>query len=279
MSVGGRLSTIRKPAVAGTFYPSNSDELRNMVKTMLSEIESAPSASKNLQAIIAPHAGYIYSGLVAAKAYSHILELADQIKRVVILGPAHRVAVRGMALSSVKYFNTPLGNISIDQDACKQLKLLPHVTVNDSAHELEHSIEVQLPFLQVALNDFTLVPVVVGETSPEDVFKLLEFFSEEAVADHHTLIVISTDLSHFESYDEACSHDKRTNQSIEALDYNAINYGDACGRNPLNGLLYFARKKDLHIEKVALKNSGDVSGDHHSVVGYGAYILSEKSSC
>lgn len=262
------MSIDRSPAVAGTFYPSNPVALRDMVRRMLADSNGQTSIKKP-KAIIVPHAGYVYSGMVAARAYASISDIKKSIQRVVLLGPAHRVAVSGMALSSADNFQTPLGKIPLDNEALQELVSLPQVAVNDNAHELEHSLEVQLPFLQELLGDFKLVPIVVGETNPEDVYAVLEYFSQ----DQDTLIVVSTDLSHFENYDAASAHDRKTSLSIEGLKYDEINYGDACGRNPLNGLLYFAKKQNLHIEMLALQNSGDTSGDHERVVGYGAYVL------
>lgn len=262
------MSTVRSPAVAGTFYPSNPVALRNMVRQMLAESTSSTTV-KNPKAVIVPHAGYVYSGMIAASAYKSISQSAKNIHRVLLLGPAHRVAVRGMALSSAENFQTPLGTIPLDREACDQLLFLSQVAVNDEAHELEHSLEVQLPFLQEILGEFKLVPVVVGETSPEDVNTLIEFFSQNK----NTLIVVSTDLSHFENYEAASVHDRKTSVAIEGLKYDEINYGDACGRNPLNGLLYFSKKHKLQIQNLALQNSGDTSGDRERVVGYGAYVV------
>jgi len=272
------LSTDRSPAVAGTFYPSNPVALRDMVREMLSASAASNNLAnvaliKNPDALIVPHAGYVYSGQVAARAYASIQPSANEINRVVLLGPAHRVALRGMALSSADNFQTPLGTIPLDKAANTHLGSLPQVVVNNDAHALEHSLEVQLPFLQEVLGEFKLVPIVVGETSPEDVYTVLNFFSNNVSGDRNTLLVISTDLSHFETYENATSHDRNTNVFIKNLDYENINYGDACGRNPLNGLLYFARKKNLQIQNLALQNSGDVSGEHDRVVGYGAYVL------
>lgn len=272
------MSTDRSPAVAGTFYPSNPVALRNMVKEMLAASAGSNNlanvaSTKNPGAIIVPHAGYVYSGQVAAQAYAFIRQSANEINRVVLLGPAHRVALRGMALSSADNFQTPLGAIPLDKTANTQLVLLPQVAVNNDAHALEHSLEVQLPFLQEVLHEFKLVPIVVGETSPEDIYTVLNYLSNNINDNEKTLIVISTDLSHFENYENATSHDRNTSESINNLDYENIDYGDACGRNPLNGLLYFARKKNLQIQNLALQNSGDVSGEHDRVVGYGAYVL------
>ena len=249
-----------------------------MVRGMLAESANqgnlaGMAMTNNPGALIVPHAGFVYSGLVAAQAYACIQQFAHEINRVVLLGPAHRVAVRGMALSSADNFQTPLGTIPLDKAANAQLALLPLVAVNNDAHELEHSLEVQLPFLQEVLDEFKLVPIVVGEASPEEVYTVLNHFSSDVSRDKNTLIVISTDLSHFENYENATSHDRKTSLAIKNLEYENISYGDACGRNPLNGLLYFARKKNLHIQDLVLKNSGDVSGERDRVVGYGAYVL------
>jgi len=263
------MSSIRKPAVAGTFYPSSPENLHQMVQGMLADKPLGPGSSSLPRAIVVPHAGYVYSGEVAAQAYNYLRNNAGRFTHVAILGPSHQVALRGMALSSADYFQTPLGDVQVDQQICRQLAQLPHVSVDDQAHKFEHSLEVQLPFLQELLGPFKLVPIVVGETSPEDIYPVLELLSQ---ADQ-VLIIISTDLSHYETYEQARIHDKKTSESIQELNYEAINYGDACGRNPLNGLLYFARKKNLHVVNVALQNSGDVAGDHDRVVGYGSYLI------
>lgn len=262
----------RLPAVAGMFYPADKSELHGIVSSYL-EVE-ANDGKTNItpKAVIVPHAGYVYSGSVAASAYRYLLPIQSRIKRVVLLGPAHRLGFQGLALSSADYFTTPLGKIPLDQELMGQIISLPQVHVLDEAHVEEHSLEVHLPFLQEVLGSFTLIPIVVGEASPEDVAQVLE----ELWGRDETLIVISTDLSHYQDYDAARQRDQVTSKAIEELRYEDIGSGDACGRNPVNGLLYVARMKGLRIDNIDLRNSGDTAGPRDKVVGYGAYIVYEQ---
>jgi len=259
----------RPAAVAGMFYPAPKPELQALVDDLLTSNKPQDELLNTgvPKVLIVPHAGYIYSGSTAAQAYNLLKEHSHQIKRIVLLGPSHRVALRGMALPSHDAFSTPLGTIQLDQSTINQLQELPHVGVSDAAHLQEHSLEVHLPFLQTVLNDFTLVPVVVGDTPPETVKTLLDHcFSND------TLIVISTDLSHFLPYQTACSVDNDTVQQI--LSYDSHLAGDqACGCRPLNGLLLAAREKKLDINLIHYCNSGDTAGDKNSVVGYASFSL------
>ncbi|MCW9058297.1 MAG: AmmeMemoRadiSam system protein B [Gammaproteobacteria bacterium] len=257
---------IRNPAVAGMFYPGEAGELHRQVQGYLREAASAPH---NPKAIIVPHAGYIYSGPVAATAYASLVPRRGRIERVVLLGPSHRVPLEGMAVSSVEFFATPLGDIPIDREAVKHLLTLPQVKVMDEAHLLEHSLEVQLPFLQEILGEFRLIPLVVGDSSPDEVAEVLELLwgGEE------TLLVISSDLSHYQDYETARRLDRATSDAIEALAPQRIHYDDACGRNPVNGLLLAARRRGLHASTLDLRNSGDTAGPRDRVVGYGAYVF------
>lgn len=259
----------RLPAVAGLFYPADKSELQGILSTFLEAKEGQPLASP--KALIAPHAGYVYSGPVAASAYRPLLSQKEKIKRVVLLGPAHRVSFRGLALSSAREFITPLGRIQLDQEAIGQIESLSQVHVLDEAHAEEHSLEVHLPFLQEVLGTFSLVPLVVGEAEPEQVAQVLE----ELWGGEETLIVVSTDLSHFQDYDTARQRDRNTSRAIEELRYQDIGYGDACGRNPVNGLLYLAQKKGLKVQNIDLRNSGDTAGPRDQVVGYGSYLVYE----
>ena len=259
----------RTPAVAGLFYPAEAQELRSLVHVYLDRVPGTQDAGPP-KAIIVPHAGYVYSGPVAASAYARLLKNAGQIKRVILLGPAHRVAVRGLALSSAARFKTPLGAIEIDTDVSETLKSLPQVKVNDASHAEEHSLEVQLPFLQEVLNDFRLVPLVVGDATTEEIAEVLE----AVWGGDETLIVISSDLSHYLDYETASTLDRRTSEAIESLDYEHISYDQACGRIPVSGLLQVARKKGLHAKTIDLRNSGDTAGSKDRVVGYGAYAFS-----
>lgn len=260
------MNTIREPAVAGMFYPSSAKELHSMLNDYLSAVKET---GKQPKAIIVPHAGYIYSGPVAATAYARLKKYRDVIHRVVLLGPSHRHPFIGLAVSSADFFATPLGNIPLDKAAIDKIKVVPSVRVLDEAHLLEHSLEVHLPFLQEVLDDFSLAPVVVGEANPEDISQVLEILW----GGPETLIVISSDLSHYHDYHTAKRMDKATSDAIEELRFEDIQYDDACGRTPINGLLYLARKKGYHIKTVDLRNSGDTAGPRDQVVGYGAYVL------
>jgi len=260
------MTKIREPAVADMFYPAYATELRNMIEQFLATAKPIAASPK---AIIVPHAGYIYSGAVAASAYKTLESIRDRIKRVVLLGPSHRVAISGLALSSADFFITPLGVIPIDKQAAKLLHNLPQVRIFDDAHTLEHSLEVQLPFLQHVLNKFTLIPLVVGDTSAEEVAEVIE----QLWGGPETLIVISSDLSHYQNYTTAQQLDEATCRAIETLNPDDINYHDACGCNPVNGLLISARHHDLKTTTVDLRNSGDTAGSGEQVVGYGAWIF------
>jgi AmmeMemoRadiSam system protein B/AmmeMemoRadiSam system protein A len=260
---------IRPAALAGSFYPADVDELRGLVSSMLDATDSNTNSPK---AIIAPHAGYIYSGSTAAKVYASLKNTRNSIKRVVLLGPAHRVFVKGLALPKASVFATPLGNIDIDLQAVKLIKHLPHVHFSDEAHAQEHSIEVHLPFLQSCLNRFSLLPLVVGDATPEQVAKVLTLLW----GGDETLIVISSDLSHFHEYERSQQIDTATANAIEKMDIDRINPEQACGCRPMNGLLHIARQKQMQIERVGLCNSGDTAGSRDRVVGYGAWILNEK---
>ena len=260
------MSTIRPPAVAGMFYPDDAVTLHAMIDGFLTDAASQGPVPK---AIIVPHAGYVFSGPVAASAY-RLLEPARQtIKRVVLLGPAHRVHIQGLATTSASFFATPLGNVPIDREAVQTALTLPQVREFDEAHALEHSLEVQLPFLQTVLDDFSVVPFVVGDANPQEVSEVLEALW----GDDETLIVISSDLSHYERYEKARILDLATTENIEQLKPERIRHTDACGRNPINGLLMLAKQKGLVVQTIDLRNSGDTAGPQDEVVGYGAYIF------
>jgi len=261
------MHTVRAPAVAGLFYPADAAELRIQIQQLLNQVK--PLAEPPPKAIIAPHAGYIYSGPVAASAYARLRAARGTVERVLLLGPSHRVGFRGIAVSSMTAFATPLGTIPIDQNAVEQLQQLEDVGFLEQAHAQEHSLEVHLPFLQIVLGDFQLVPMVIGDARPETVGAVLELLW----GGPETLIVISSDLSHYHDYLTARHMDSETSRAIETLRYEDIGYEQACGRNPLNGLLWAARRKGLHIDTVDLRNSGDTAGPRDQVVGYGAYLL------
>lgn len=258
------MSNTRSPAVAGMFYPADPNRLQRTINEYLVLATTKGSAPK---AIIAPHAGYIYSGPVAASAY-HLLEsVRDKISHVVLLGPSHRVPMPGLALCSCNYYETPLGRVPLDQAAAERLLELPQVSLLDEAHMMEHSLEVHLPFLQTVLEQFSLIPLVVGEASAEEVSEVLA----TVWGDEETLIVISSDLSHYHDYDTAKRLDQKTSDAIVDLHPERVHSHDACGGIPINGLLLQARKRGLHAELLDLRNSGDTAGSRDRVVGYGAY--------
>jgi len=255
----------RPAAVAGLFYPAEAATLERTVAALLA---AAPAGDEPAKALIAPHAGYVYSGPTAACAYRLLEGRRDRIRRVVLLGPAHRVYLRGMAVPSVDAFATPLGNVPIDVRGVRQALALPGVQVSDEAHAFEHSLEVHLPFLQTVLGDFSLVPIVVGVAPAREV---------EAVIDalwggDETLILVSSDLSHFHSYNEARNIDARTTARIEARE-ETLHGEEACGAYAVNGLMRVANAHGLHVHTLDVSNSGDTAGDKQRVVGYGAYAL------
>ncbi len=262
------MTKIRQPAVAGTFYPADPDQLKLLLAHYLNDVAIDKKVPK---AIIAPHAGYVYSGPIAASVYARLQSASNIINRVFLIGPSHRVGFHGLAVSTAEQFSTPLGTIDIDTDAVKQIAELPFVSYLDQAHEQEHSLEVHLPFLQTILKEFLLVPVVAGDAAVDQVCQLLEQFWGEP----ETLIVVSSDLSHFHDYKTAQIMDRATSDIIEQLQYEKLGSDFACGCVPVCGLLALARKKKLQVRTIDLRNSGDTagSGDKTRVVGYGAYVI------
>ena len=261
------MSTVRQPAVAGMFYPADPRQLAHDVQQLL---DAAHPHALTPKALIVPHAGYIYSGAIAASAYATLQPIAARIRRVILLGPTHRVAVRGLALPGADAFDTPLGRITLDAAAAQLIAHLPQVTVSAQAHALEHSLEVQLPFLQSVLPDFTLLPLAVGMATAEEVAEVLETLwgGEE------TLIVISSDLSHFLPYATAQRVDNATVQAILKL-RQPIDHEHACGGTPINGLIVAAQHHHLTPHLLDLRNSGDTAGSHDQVVGYAAVAFTE----
>ena len=255
----------RPAAVAGMFYPAEPAALERTVAELLA---GATAGNDDAKAIVVPHAGYTYSGPTAAFAYRLLESRRDRIRRVVLLGPAHSVFLQGMALPSVDVFATPLGDVPVDADGVKQALGLPGTQVSDEAHAEEHSLEVHLPFLQTVLDDFQLIPIVVGVCPARQVEALIEALW----GGDETLIVASSDLSHYHSYSDARAIDAQTTARIEACD-SALHGDEACGAYALNGLLLAAKARGLHVHTLDLRNSGDTGGDRHRVVGYGAYAL------
>ena len=264
-------SKIRPAAVAGMFYPADPEDLRHMVSRYLKDAHDIVTEKPvKPRAIIAPHAGYIYSGPVAAYAYSYVESLKDTIRNVVLIGPSHRVPLIGLATSSADFFATPLGNIPINRALTEKINQLPFVSELDQAHALEHSLEVHLPFLQMTLGEFSLVPIVAGDASPDEVNQLIE----TACTADDTLLIISSDLSHYHDYETAKRMDQDTCHAIEALDIRGVDSHHACGFIPVRGLLSYAKQHDLHATTVDCRNSGDTAGPRDQVVGYGSYVFS-----
>ena len=256
---------VRHAAVAGMFYPADTAVLERTVSELLA---AAPAGSDGAKAIIAPHAGYQYSGVTAACAYRLLEGRREMIRRVVLLGPAHRVYLQGMALPSADTFTTPLGDVPVDADAVKQVLGLPGTQVSDEAHAHEHSLEVHLPFLQTVLEDFQIVPIVVGICPAHEVESVLGALW----GGDETLIVVSSDLSHFHSYESAREIDATTTARIEAREA-TLHGDDACGAYAVNGLLLAATSHGLQVRTLDTRNSGDTAGDKSRVVGYGAYAI------
>lgn len=267
------MPSLRPPAVAGAFYPGEAQALRGEVDELLEGVENLEVRFGHPKVLIVPHAGYIYSGATAAHAYSELIAARGLVKRVVLLGPVHRVAVRGLALPGVEQFSTPLGAIPIDAEAVRLLESLPQVVTSAPAHAMEHSLEVQLPFLQRVLGNFSLVPLAVGDATQAQVAEVLE----RLWGGPETLIVISTDLSHYHEYETARKIDNDTAERIARLE-TGLNHQQACGATPLNGMLLLAKNKGLSIRRLAVCNSGDTAGGRGRVVGYSSFALDEGNA-
>jgi AmmeMemoRadiSam system protein B len=265
---------VRPPAVAGSFYPARAAQLQQAVEALLARARSAawPDASQP-KALIVPHAGYVYSGPTAAQAYQLLAPHRATITRVVLLGPVHHVPVRGLALPTAQAFATPLGEVPIDAAAVRSLADLPQVVYGDAAHAQEHALEVQLPFLQTALDHFTLLPLAVGAASPEQVAQVLDRIWGGA----ETLLVISSDLSHGLPYQQAQVQDQAT---VETMLHPSVflNHQQACGATPVNGLLLAASAHGLQAHLLELCNSGDTAGDRSQVVGYAALAFDRETN-
>jgi len=258
--------SVRPPAVAGLFYPDDKQLLARAVEDYLAR--AVPDGEAPM-AVVVPHAGFVYSGAVAASAYARLRPLEGRVRRVLLIGPAHRVALRGLAAPQAESFASPLGRHALDRAAIACLAALPQVAIDDAPHRLEHCLEVQLPFITACLGDVALVPLVVGDASAAEVAQVIEMLWDGP----ETLVVISSDLSHYHDYATARRMDAATSAAIEALDEGRIGWDDACGRVPLSGLLRVARERGLKARTIALCNSGDTAGAKSEVVGYGAYVF------
>jgi len=263
---------VRPPAVAQLFYPGDARSLADEVTAYLEQTQDTPLAPGFPKAVIVPHAGYIYSGPVAASAYDLLRPARGIVRRAVVLGPCHRVPVRGLALPAASAFDTPLGRIPLDEEAIASIRGLPQVVESAATHAQEHALEVQLPFLQQVLGEFSLVPLVVGSVAPEKVAEVLEHLW----GGDETLFVISSDLSHYHSYEAARRIDGATVQAILGFDA-GISHEQACGATPVAGALIAARRKGLAPKLLDCRNSGDTAGGKDQVVGYASFALAPGS--
>lgn len=267
------MRAVRPAAVAGMFYPGTPTVLSAAVQAYLADAGSMQETRDPLpKALIVPHAGYVYSGPVAAPAYRRIAAGRASVRRVVLLGPVHRVPIRGLALPAAQAFATPLGTVEVDAEAAARALDLPQVQVSEAAHALEHSLEVQLPFLQTVLDDFKIVPFAVGDATPEEVGEVID----RLWGGSETLIVVSSDLSHYHPYAAARQIDRGTATAILALDA-SIDHEQACGATPINGFALCARRHHLKPELLDLRNSGDTAGDKSRVVGYAAFAFADHT--
>ncbi|TCS40824.1 AmmeMemoRadiSam system protein B [Reinekea marinisedimentorum] len=263
--------SVRQPAVAGTFYNANAEELQQEIQAFLANIQEAPPKAAPAMLIV-PHAGYVYSGQIAAFAYAQLKGHEDAYNRVIVLGPSHRVLLEGIAISSDNRFETPLGQIHCDTSAIARLSNLPFVAYRHDAHLLEHSLEVQLPFLQTLLGEFELIPLVVGGIDPPQLIAALE-----SIWDEKTLLVVSTDLSHFHRDAPARAIDENTIHKILQYDPDIEGF-EACGHFPLAGALGFAQQRGWDIQLLTKGNSGDIFGDKSRVVGYASFSLNSTQA-
>jgi MEMO1 family protein len=263
---------VRSPAAAGKLYPAHAGELRSLIADFFSR--ASPVTGTAPKAIIAPHAGYIFSGPVAASAHIQFLPDREVIRRIVLIGPSHFANCAGLAASSADYFATPLGLVPVDLDALFQLSALPQVRILDGVHAAEHSVEVHLPFLQAILKDFKIVPLVTGRVADEQVAEVITALW----GGPETRFVISSDLSHYLEYTRARKLDAVTSRAIEQLRAEDIAPDQACGQLPVCGLLRSARRHGLRGRTVDLRNSGDTAGPRGGVVGYGAFAFEEPGS-
>ena len=259
------MALLRNPSVANQFYPGDANELHTMLNSYIAD----PEANIRPKAIIAPHAGYIYSGIVAGKTYSYLKSLRQVIKKVTLFGPAHRFGFNGIATSGVDFFATPLGNIPVSKTLIEKSHTLDFVHHEERAFNGEHCLEVQLPFLQTFLQQFEIAPFIISNCSSDKVAMLMEMLW----GDQQTLIVISSDLSHFLNYEDCVKKDRITAKHIMQFQYDKLDYSEACGRTPIQGLLRVAQKKQMQIKQISVINSGDTAGDKQHVVGYGGWLL------
>ena len=267
------MSRVRPAAVAGTFYPADAGGLRAQIDDMMAgalsaaaSAGSAPGTSSRPAALIAPHAGYVYSGPIAASAFGTLCGVATTVDRVVVIGPSHFVSFRGVALPDADLMETPLGSVRLDSDGCSRAATLPQVITAAEPHRREHAVEVEVPFLQMLLGEFTIVPLVTGDATPAEVAEVIESLWSE-----RTLVVVSSDLSHYHDYETAGRLDRATAEAIVERRPHDLGQGSACGRLAIQGLLLAASARGFEVSLLDLRSSGDTAGPRDQVVGYGAF--------
>ncbi len=256
----------KKADVAGLFYPSEPEELKSMLETF---VNTAKSVNNLTRAVIAPHAGYVYSGPIAGSAYKALYSSKENIKNVIILSPSHNCSFDGVATHSAQAFSTPLGDIEVNQELKEKIASLPFIKELDEAFIREHALEVHLPFIQYVLPHAKILPLVVGQTYPEEIQMLIETLWN----DPSNAFVISTDLSHFLSYMQAQKLDSLTAKQFERKLFQEIHHEQCCGYFPVRGMLKFAKEHGLKISTLDLRNSADTAGDKGRVVGYGSFMI------
>lgn len=266
----GADTVVRRPAVAGTFYPADPSALTDALERAFAAARRPGAGAAVPKAIVVPHAAYPYSGPVAASGYLRLAPARARIRRAVVIGPSHFVPVAGVAVSGADAFATPLGDVPVDEPGRRAALTCAAALVEDTGHVAEHSVEVQLPFLQTVLDDFTVVPLAVGHATAEVVAAVLE----AVWGGPETVVVVSTDLSHYHPHDAARALDERTADAVATLTEGSIGDTDACGAPALRGLLRAARTRGLTAEVLDLRTSGDTAGPRDRVVGYGAFALS-----
>lgn len=272
------MSGVRRPAVAGLFYPDDPQDLEAEVRRHLSaSVSREATAPTGLRALVVPHAGYVYSGPTAAVAYRLLVGVRDRVRRVLLLGPPHRVPVWGLQVTAADEWESPLGRVAIDDAGRRALlqqdrhRSTTWVDVCDAAHAPEHCLEVQVPFLQRTLPGVPLLPVLVGEADPHDVAALLDpWWADDS------LVVVSTDLSHYEPDAAARRHDATTSAAVVAVQPTRIGDADACGAQALRVLLWWVRRHDGRIRELDRRTSADTAGDRRRVVGYGAFAVEDR---
>lgn len=265
------MTHIRPPAMSGRFYPANPADLRAMVSGYLSDA-SHQKPSIVPKAIIAPHAGYLASGPIAGSAFKMWQGQMADVQRIVVIGPTHTMAFRGLATVSASAFRTPLGDVPVDQEAIERIRPLPFIHINDHTHAQEHGLEVMLPFLQTIGQDMTIIPLVVGQATGTEVAQVLETLWGGS----ETRLIISSDLSHYHNYQTAKQLDQATAVAITQYQPDKLDINHACGYRPVQGLLHLAKESKLVAQTLDLRNSGDTIGSKDRVVGYGAFSFTDS---